>query len=564
MGGSGGGGTGKAAPIRLARRRGCTVLRFHIRHGTGNPIIGREDVTIPRPPTPDPGAAGADDRIGGRPSYDTVPGGVRDGAARSLRRSRRAPPCVGPPLLPSKNLPMRAVPVVLPFRTMGVVSEKAWAGTCRQLVVRLADGTDHRANYQFTKYRPLPPPPPPMSRHATLRALVPVAALLAAGACADPALLPTTPAAPGAPQRAVTTPSYEEALATAADGAVIDADRDGTGDGTSAPNIVLAINDATNGTQYVHLEWDISALTRPVVSGRVRLTTIRNSLSILETAFYAASGDGDGLLTPSDFNAAVSGIGTALPAPDSWDEATYYLGVTDALNAAIAAHRHYFVLQGRVPEGYEGGGVGIRTSSPYNSADTRPALMVLRPTNTAPTIATPPTAASAVEGSTARFSAAATDPDNDPLTYTWSFGDGTTATGSAVSHVYADNGSYTVIVVASDGSLSDTARTTATITNAPPVVTAAATGTAAPKTAYALQASVRDAGALDGPWVSTVTWGDGSPATSVQQTAQGAIAASHAFDKKGTYTVTITVRDKDGGSGTARTLVTVAQPTGKR
>jgi hypothetical protein len=30
-------------------------------------------------------------------------------------------------------------------------TEKAWAGTCRQLVIKLNDGTYHRANFNFTK-----------------------------------------------------------------------------------------------------------------------------------------------------------------------------------------------------------------------------------------------------------------------------------------------------------------------------------------------------------------------------------------------------------------------------
>ena len=30
-------------------------------------------------------------------------------------------------------------------------TDKAWAGTCRQLVVKLADGTYHRANFEFVK-----------------------------------------------------------------------------------------------------------------------------------------------------------------------------------------------------------------------------------------------------------------------------------------------------------------------------------------------------------------------------------------------------------------------------
>lgn len=30
-------------------------------------------------------------------------------------------------------------------------TDKTWAGSCRQLVVKLADGTEHRANFKFLK-----------------------------------------------------------------------------------------------------------------------------------------------------------------------------------------------------------------------------------------------------------------------------------------------------------------------------------------------------------------------------------------------------------------------------
>jgi hypothetical protein len=30
-------------------------------------------------------------------------------------------------------------------------TDKSWAGTCRQLTVRLSDGTDHIAQFKFTK-----------------------------------------------------------------------------------------------------------------------------------------------------------------------------------------------------------------------------------------------------------------------------------------------------------------------------------------------------------------------------------------------------------------------------
>jgi surface protein len=55
------------------------------------------------------------------------------------------------------------------------------------------------------------------------------------------------------------------------------------------------------------------------------------------------------------------------------------------------------------------------------------------------------------------FSASASsDPNGDALTYSWDFGDTGSGEGEAVSHTYTAAGDYTVVLTASDGSLSDT------------------------------------------------------------------------------------------------------------
>lgn len=56
------------------------------------------------------------------------------------------------------------------------------------------------------------------------------------------------------------------------------------------------------------------------------------------------------------------------------------------------------------------------------------------------------------------------DPDGDPLTYSWYFGDGSDpAVGEQVSHAYAARGQYTVTLTVSDGSLADSRTTLVTI-----------------------------------------------------------------------------------------------------
>ncbi|PZO21115.1 MAG: hypothetical protein DCF25_05570 [Leptolyngbya foveolarum] len=52
---------------------------------------------------------------------------------------------------------------------------------------------------------------------------------------------------------------------------------------------------------------------------------------------------------------------------------------------------------------------------------------------------------------TVSFAAVASDLDNDPLTYTWLFGDENQATGADVNHVYSSAGSYKATLMVSDG-----------------------------------------------------------------------------------------------------------------
>jgi hypothetical protein len=58
-----------------------------------------------------------------------------------------------------------------------------------------------------------------------------------------------------------------------------------------------------------------------------------------------------------------------------------------------------------------------------------------------------------------------TDPQGDPLTYSWDMGDGTLLNGITVNHNYIALGMYTVSLTVSDGQLSHTATQNVTITD---------------------------------------------------------------------------------------------------
>ena len=74
------------------------------------------------------------------------------------------------------------------------------------------------------------------------------------------------------------------------------------------------------------------------------------------------------------------------------------------------------------------------------------------PENREPSASINFTPARAIVGvTTVTFTASADDPDGDPLTYSWDFGDGTTATGSTVTHRFGSEASHVVTLTVSDG-----------------------------------------------------------------------------------------------------------------
>lgn len=148
------------------------------------------------------------------------------------------------------------------------------------------------------------------------------------------------------------------------------------------------------------------------------------------------------------------------------------------------------------------------------------------------------------------------DPDNDALSYSWNFGDGTTATGVGISHVYTEPGIYQVTLMVSDGSLNDTETASVTVNDPDTSVIVTAsfvssnTGGDAPQTiSFDASASTSsDGGTLSYSW----DFGDNSSATGV--------IASHEYTSAGSYTVTLTVSSASGSSDTATAAILITEP----
>jgi probable HAF family extracellular repeat protein len=317
---------------------------------------------------------------------------------------------------------------------------------------------------------------------------------------------------------------------------------------------------------------------------------------------------------------------------------------------------------GPYPQGVVGQGTIYQTTGTYRvvfratdrGGATAVDTVIITVTGNGPPIAAISGPVTGKEGSSIVFGNASTDPNGDPLTYRWTFGDGTTSTARSPSHVYTDNGVYNVTLTAKDPKgLSSTASATTTISNVAPTATFARpssinegkgftlslTGTTDPSTkdrnagfqyafdcgtglgafgavasiacpvqpdnrsvavaaqvrdkdggvrqytgsisvknvvpnvivsaggattiqsgaTFTLSGSFTDPGLLDAPWNYSITWGDGTSTTGGTGVPGTPVVATHRFTKRGTWTIRMTVTDRNGGKGTSNALAVTVQ-----
>lgn len=181
--------------------------------------------------------------------------------------------------------------------------------------------------------------------------------------------------------------------------------------------------------------------------------------------------------------------------------------------------------------------------------------------NQAPTL-TVSGPATADTGANVQFSATASDPDQGNLSssVTWTFPNGSTATGATASFAFAAAGTYSVTATVTDnGGLSATSSTSITVAdpvpNTAPTLTlvAPAAGSASIQAGQSVTFSATAADAEQGDLTSAVRWTLPS-GTVTGGTVQGT------FNTAGTFTVTGAVTDAGGLSASVQVVVTVTAP----
>ena len=163
-----------------------------------------------------------------------------------------------------------------------------------------------------------------------------------------------------------------------------------------------------------------------------------------------------------------------------------------------------------------------------------------------------------VEGATVVFAGtASSDVDGTIATYAWDFGDDGTGVGPTVTHVYADNDTFTVTLIVTDneGATGDADTAVVTVNNVAPTVRPGDDRTSNEGTDVGITFTFDDAGTLD-THRATIDWGDATQPTTIEDAASP-IAASHVYSDGGTFSVAISVIDDDEGAGSGDLTVIV-------
>jgi len=148
------------------------------------------------------------------------------------------------------------------------------------------------------------------------------------------------------------------------------------------------------------------------------------------------------------------------------------------------------------------------------------------------------------------FSDESVDIDGSIVSWLWDFGDGNTSNEENPSHMYADDGNYTVVLtVEDDDGASDTTQKIITIVNIPPNADFLWTP-ASPSTSDFIH--FMDNSSDEDGFILSYIWDFGDGNKSYEKNVM------HKYADNGTYLVTLTVEDNDNATNVAVKEITVA------
>jgi len=160
------------------------------------------------------------------------------------------------------------------------------------------------------------------------------------------------------------------------------------------------------------------------------------------------------------------------------------------------------------------------------------------------------------ESENVNFNGSLSTDANGIMGYSWDFGDTNTGTGITATNTYTDNGTYTVTLTAADNAVnSGTDTMTVTVLDLAPTADFTINNTNPRENNNAQVLDVIEfADASTTASDSIVSWnwsfGDGNTVATQNPT--------HSYDLDGDYTVTLTVEDDDGSTGTIQKNITVS------
>lgn len=160
-----------------------------------------------------------------------------------------------------------------------------------------------------------------------------------------------------------------------------------------------------------------------------------------------------------------------------------------------------------------------------------------------------------------RFDASGSyDPDGEIVRYVWNFGDGTSGEGKIVTHIFADDGHYTVSLTVYDkfGKTASTSKVVEVLNPPPEIKAITVSGRPIIGETIVFSVSAYDPASHQTAEVKPLRivsyrWDFGDGTSLITDNP----VATHIYRCAGRYTVLVTVTDDDGATASASTLVNI-------